>query len=169
MFDAEREHWLTTHYKNGKVMVYDSCFSGTLSPSVHEMLVRLYRPAIRGDSLVCTVMPIVQQTGGTDCGLFAIGTAFQAASGLSCNLKQERLREHVYKIFSKGLLMSFPTTTTGRKNKRKHIVIPVYCVCRLPEEFDSMMIQCEKCASWYHYRCIRIRSAPKSFLCAQCK
>ena len=43
--------------------------------------------------LVGTVMPIVQQTGGTDSGLFAIEMAFQAASGLSCNMKQERLRE----------------------------------------------------------------------------
>ena len=85
-------------------MVYDSCFSGLLSPSIHEMLVRLYRPAVRDSSLVVTV--IVQHRGSADYGLFAIGTAFQAASGLSCDLKQE----------DSGILTLFPTMTSGKVN-----------------------------------------------------
>ena len=169
MYDEERNHWLTTQYKDGRVKVYDSCFSGTLSPSVREMLVRLYRPALQENTLVCTVMPIMQPTGAIDCGLFAVGTAFQAAAGLSCNLKQEELRKHVEECFSTGMFTSFPTTTSGKKNKRKHIVIPVYCVCSLPAEYDSMMVQCEHCESWFHYRCVGIRRNPKAFVCAQCK
>ena len=56
MFDKERKHWIATHYQNGKVKVYDSCFSGSLSPSIREMLVHLYRPAVRDNGLVVTVM-----------------------------------------------------------------------------------------------------------------
>ena len=26
MFDEERQHWFTTHYKDRMVLVYDSCF-----------------------------------------------------------------------------------------------------------------------------------------------
>ncbi len=169
MYDQERKHWLTTQYKDGKVFVYDSCFSGTMSPSVREMISRLYRPAIRANTLVCTVMPIVQQTGSNDCGLFAIGTAFQAAAGLSCSLKQKDLRKHLDGTFSTGLLSSLPTTTSGNKNKRKHIVITVYCVCSLPADYDSMMVQCDRCEAWYHYRCVGVRRSPKSFVCAQFK
>ena len=33
-------------------------------------------------------------------------------------------------------------------------------------EYDSMMIQCEQCDSWYHYRCIGIKREPKTFICA---
>ena len=92
MFDKEKKHWIATHYQNGKVKVYDSCFSGSLSPSICEMLVCLHWPAVRDNSLVVTVMPIVQQSGSADCGPFAIGTA---ASGLSCDLKQEELRQYL--------------------------------------------------------------------------
>ena len=66
--------------------VYDSCFSGSLPLSIREMLSH----------------PIVQQTGSADCGLFAIGTAFQAASGLSCGLKQEELRQHLKETLALG-------------------------------------------------------------------
>ena len=58
--------------------VYDSL--GSLSLSIHEILVRLSQPAVQDNRLV-TVMPIVQQRGGADCGLFAIGTDFQADLG----------------------------------------------------------------------------------------
>ena len=36
-------------------------------------------------------------------------------------------------------------------------VITLYCVCSLPAEYDSMMVQCEQCDSWYHYRCVGIK------------
>ena len=123
MFDEERNQWIATHYQNGEVKVYDSCFSGSLSPSIREMLVCFYQPAVLENSLVVTVMQIVQQKGSADCGLFAIGTAFQAASGLSCDLKQEELRQHLKENFDTGILTPCPTTTSGKKNKRKHILI----------------------------------------------
>ena len=115
MFDEERNHWIATHHQNHKVKVYDSCFSGSLSPSIQEMLVCFYRPAVRDNSLVVTVMPNVQQRGSADCGLFAIGTAFQAASGLSCDLQQEELKQHLKENFDSGILTPFPTTTAGKK------------------------------------------------------
>ena len=42
IFDEERSHWIATYYQNAKVKVYVSCFSGSLSLSIREMLVRLY-------------------------------------------------------------------------------------------------------------------------------
>ena len=104
MFNKERNHWIATHYQNGKVKVYDSCFYGSLSPSIHEMLVHLYQSAVQDGNLVVTVMPIVQQRGSDDCGPFAFGTAFQAASGLSCDLRQEELRQHLKVNFDNGIL-----------------------------------------------------------------
>ena len=96
MYEDERKHWITTCCRNGKVEVYDSCFTGSLSPSIREMLVRLYRPFLRDDCLVVTMKPIPQQKGASDCGLFAISAAFQSAAGLrSSTLMQEKLRQHV--------------------------------------------------------------------------
>ena len=68
------------------------------------MLVHLYQPAVLDNSLVVTVMLIVQHRGSADCGLSAIGTAFQAASGLSCDLKQEELRQHLKENFDTEIL-----------------------------------------------------------------
>ena len=48
---------------------------------------------------------------------FAIGIAFQAASGLSCDLKQEELRQHLKENFDTGIQTPFPTTTSGKKTK----------------------------------------------------
>ena len=61
MFNEERNHWIATHYQNGNVKVYDFCFSGSLSPSIRDTLVHLYRPLStccpgRNNSLVVTVM-----------------------------------------------------------------------------------------------------------------
>ena len=118
---------------------------------------RLYH--LQDNSLVVTVMPIAQQRGSADCGLFAIGTPCQAASGLSCDLKQEEVRQHLKENFDNGILTSFPTTTSGKENM--HILITLYCVCSLPADYDSMMVQCEECDSWYHYRCVGIKRKPK--------
>ena len=76
---------------------------------------------------------------------------------LSCDLQQEELRQHLNENFDSGILTPFPTTTSGKKKKRRHIVITLYCVCSLPAEYDSMMVQCEECDSWYHYRCVGIK------------
>ena len=90
------------------------------------MLVCLYRPAVQDNSLIVTIMPSVQQRGSADCGLFAIGTAFQAASGLSCDLKQGELSQQLKENFNTGILTPFLTTTSGKKT---HIIITLYCVC----------------------------------------
>ena len=49
---------------------------------------------------------------------------------LSCDLKQEELRQHLKENFDSGILTPSPTTTSGKKNKRKHTVITliVYAV-----------------------------------------
>ena len=172
MYEDERKHWITTCCRNGKVEVYDSCFTGSLSPSIREMLVRLYRPFLRDDCLVVTMKPIPQQKGASDCGLFAISAAFQSAAGLrSSTLMQEKLRQHVEELFHSGEVTPFPVAANRAKNsnKTKHIVIRVYCMCKLPEEYDRHMVECEQCKTWCHYKCVGIKRKPKSFVCATCR
>ena len=133
-----------------------------------QLLVRLYRPAVWDNSLVVTVMPIVMPIVLT-CQLYnregVLTVVFLPLAQLSrlhlgclvTQLKQEGLAQHLKENFDTGILTPFPTTTSGKKNKRKHIVITLYCVCSLPAEYDSMMVQCEQCDSWYHYRCVGIK------------
>ena len=47
-------------------------------------------------------------------------------------------------------------------------VLKVYCLCRLPECGDSMIL-CQTCREWFHYTCVAIRKAPKGpYNCSKC-
>ena len=113
MFDEERNQWIATHYQNGEVKVYDSCFSGSLSPLIREMLVRFYRPAVRENSLVVTAMPIVQQSGSADWS-FCHWDSFPGCIWAVLWLKE--LGQHLKENFDTGILTSFPKMTSGKKN-----------------------------------------------------
>ena len=78
LFVPERKHWIATAYHDGEV---DSLFPGSLTPSTEEQLVRLYRPAVRDSCLMVTAVPVQQQEGGVDCGLFSIAAAYHSAMG----------------------------------------------------------------------------------------
>ncbi|XP_024995655.1 uncharacterized protein LOC112528803 isoform X4 [Cynara cardunculus var. scolymus] len=44
----------------------------------------------------------------------------------------------------------------------------LYCICRKPYD-QRPMIACDKCDEWYHFDCIKLSSAPKSYICPACK
>jgi len=40
------------------------------------------------------------------------------------------------------------------KGTFKPDMVPVYCLCELPYNPDSAMIECEVCNDWFHYECV---------------
>eukprot|EP01084_Bolivina_argentea_P284048 486676_1 len=65
----------------------------------------------------------------------------------------------------------------GNKRKPKSKVsrnssIELYCVCRLPWDGNSLMVQCDDCFGWFHPKCIGV--TPKEaksinpFICPSC-
>ena len=60
-------------------------YTGELTPSLEEQLVQIYSPLARDVSLVITAVCVQQQSGGTDCGLFA--TAFALHAAMTKNFK----------------------------------------------------------------------------------
>ena len=58
LFVPERKHWVATAYRDGEVLLYDSLFPGSLTPSTEEQLVRLLSTSSegqlpQGDSSAC--------------------------------------------------------------------------------------------------------------------
>ena len=107
LFVPERPHGIATAYRGREVLLYDSCFSGTLSPTSEE---QLYSAVVS----VCKLL--------MEC--------------LECKE-----------------LPLFPTTSAvTTRCPKKHVLLHVYCVCRLPESYDSNMIECDKCGSWFHFK-----------------
>ena len=106
------------------VRLYDSLFNGKLSPSVKEMLVRLYRPIVASGHFVVTVTSTQQHQGKTDSGLFAIGCVYLVAAELDpSNVEQASLRAHFHKCFPTRNSSSIPSQKTGmRRNRCKHVL-----------------------------------------------
>ena len=45
----------------------------------------------------------------------------------------------------KSLHLFPPTKKPVQKCRGKHVFIHVYCICGLPESYDTQMIECEQC------------------------
>ena len=152
---SERHHWVVTSYCDGEVRFYDSSFTGRLTPSLEKQLVKLYHPAVRDGKLMVTVVPVQQQEGSTDCGIYSIATAYSAA--IQANLRTvtydpEQLRAHLEQCFESEKLSPFPAAKKPvRRCRLKHLFVRLYCICKRPESYDSKMIQCEHCLEWFHF------------------
>ncbi|XP_071692833.1 lysine-specific demethylase JMJ17 [Rutidosis leptorrhynchoides] len=44
----------------------------------------------------------------------------------------------------------------------------LYCICRKPYD-QRAMIACDICDEWYHFDCIELSSAPKTYICPACE
>ena len=78
-----------------------------------------------------------------------------------------------------GMDLIGPLTETPRGNKyiiteagqsttvstKKHIFIHLYCTCKMPESYDTRMVQCDDCDTWYHFKCVGIRKEPEHYVC----
>ena len=43
----------------------------------------------------------------------------------------------------------------------------VYCICHMPDD-GSKMVQCSKCKTWYHQKCVRGECTRNDWLCRNC-
>ena len=119
-------------------------------------------------------MAVQQQEGAADCGLFSIAYAYHAARGddvSQLHFHQAAMREHLVTCFEQEELSPFPLAEhTARRVvcRSKHLFVHTYCVCGMPESFDSEMVQCEVCEGWFHFKCMHIRTAPEHWSCNTC-
>ena len=170
----ERNHWVATSYLEGEVQLYDSKFNGSLTASLKEQLVQIYRLAIKNDGLIVTSIPVQQQTGSVDCELFAVAFAYHAALGDNMRtvaFKQSTMRQHFIHCLESQQLDQFPPADHQvKRNKLKHFFIALFCICKLPESYDDQMIECEKCQLWFHFKCMNIDNdnVPDVWLCYAC-
>ena len=94
---------------SGQVHIYDSLHT-TNDEECIELVTNLF--GTEDSSFVC--IPKMQvQTGGTDCGLFAIAYMTSLAHGdnpfIIC-YEQIKMRAHLIECFAKGKLIPFPTS-----------------------------------------------------------
>ena len=176
LFVAERDHWVATSYHQDEIRLYDSKCSPNLHGSLQEQIALIYKEAANGNTLTVKAIPVQQQTGGEDCGLFSIAYAYHAALGedlLGVTFDQSKMRDHLIACLIQKCLKLFPPALERRgikRNKMRIFHIHLICICKLPESSDSNVIQCDQCSQWYHFRCVNIeqKCIPNTWLCSNC-
>lgn len=171
-----QNHWVTSAFDGKEVRLYDSLVSGRcpVTSSLEEQLVQIYQVAVDNGLLTIRRMAVQQQEGAADCGLFSIAYAYHAARGddvSQLHFHQAAMREHLVTCFEQEELSPFPLAEhTARRVvcRSKHLFVHTYCVCGMPESFDSEMVQCEVCEGWFHFKCMHIRTAPEHWSCNTC-
>ena len=122
-------------------------------------------------------LSVQQQNGMLDCGLFAIANAVEVCYGKnpeSTIYKQKEMRQHLFRCFNEGLLSPFPkgddSSDVLPRPQRFLLTINIYCLCRMPEIYDSAMIDCDRCHEWFHFRCVGLdeNNVPRSWVCTHC-
>ena len=175
-------HWVLSTTIGGEVTVVDSNWQGHMNSSLTHQLAQIYRAHIDsqeddGDVTFLSVhIPRVQQqSGGSDCGLFAIAFAVHILGGNNIEdieFNQGKMRSHLNSCFWKKKLLPFPTLNqTGHRQTQyfPYTCVDIYCYCKMPETYGDM-VQCDECDEWYHIRCVPVdkRKISAKWLCKTC-
>ena len=120
-------------------------------------------------------LAVQQQVGKHDCGLFSIAFAVETCfkSDVQKSIyEQKSMRKHLHDCFNNGVLTPFPQQLQNLKSPVLRLVrkverFKVYCICKMPEQFDVKMILCDQCHIWFHYKCVNLKLTqhPKTWKC----
>ncbi len=148
-------HWhtiSTVGTEHPEVQMYDSVYS-CCPTSCKAQIASLL--ATQHTAIKLKYMDVQMQSGGYDCGLFAIAYATALVLGKQPGnflFDQEKMRPHLLKCFEDGHITMFPTKRARRTGMRKKAVenVPVYCSCRMPDLPGCKWLECSKYKEWYH-------------------
>ena len=152
------DHWLTVSNigcgNHFTIKVFDS-LGGRLPTSSKKVVADMLQCQKKSITIIYESVQI--QDGASDCGLFALAFATSLCHGNDPSKElydQEAMRDHLVHSLEEGKLCQFPSLGKRRSRQKAGIQrVPIYCVCRLPDD-ESEMIQCSECAEWYHTSCV---------------
>lgn len=150
---ADINHWiviLTMGCKRDEIEIYDS-LQTTLALQSETIIARYLHS--NSSYIIMKYMNVGAQTGSTECGLYAIAIMTALAYGEDPALlvfDQNGLRRHLGECFEAGYIQLFPVVKKRRIKERvkKKKILSIYCNCRLPEDDDFAMVQCDTCKEW---------------------
>ena len=171
-------HWLTISSVGttpGQILVYDSMYpsAGQATKQQIACLMRVSEP-----NLTLTFADVQMQAGGSDCGAFALAFATAICYGHSpgkFHFDQQCMRAHLIECLEKKQFTMFPIRKARRQGSKikSSEIVPVHCICRMPEIKQASMIQCSHCKQWYHGRhCVKTPESAwlpgAKWLCPSC-
>lgn len=138
-YAGDSNHWICVYTIKDQGVVYliDS-LNLPLSRSSLCQISNLYADSVRSKCLKIKRVPVQQQKGTVDCGLFAVGFAVEVCNGndvTSTYINQRLARNHLCKSLTKNQLTVFPRSDVRRVQQNKSEVhnVKLYCVCKMPD------------------------------------
>ncbi|KAM4041357.1 uncharacterized protein ACNLHF_012430 [Anomaloglossus baeobatrachus] len=110
-YDEERVHWLTTCFKDGKILVADSINRRKLSPSIRQQIINMYGVVVDEPLKHLSFLNVDQQKNCYDCGVFATAFAYEfLADGgdPTARFQHEKMRAHLLSCLQNGRIREFP-------------------------------------------------------------
>ena len=168
-------HWVCVSSVNGRVTLMDSLIiTHELEPTLQVQIAKIYSNHL--DFIEVNTLSVQQQMGNTDCGLFAIAFALEVCEGRRPDaiiFDQKQMRQHLYRCFENLHITQFPVLTANVSVKEATLgIIYLFCFCKLPEEYDTDMIECSVCKIWYHFKCVGLENEfldeEKDWECPNC-
>ena len=179
---AGQSHWVCSSQRRQRrtktacINIMDS-MAATSQLSDHTLLqlATVYKPMTQCDSqLRITRLSVQQQKGLHDCGLFAVAYMIEELEG-NCVEKvifdQSRMREHFESCLQNNTMSVFPKSSRRKEipfSREEVHTEELYCICKMPDIFDSRMISCDECTRWYHLKCVRVDPGKKAWKCFRC-
>lgn len=167
-------HWIcisTVGCKDGQVDILDSLYASLPTKACEQVAALLHSKL---SSLRICYRDVATQSGGDDCGCYAIAFAEALCRGedpVSLDFRQSGMRAHLLSCLRKGTFTPFPDETRQVSTRVKKVTdLAIYCHCRQPE--SKRMIKCQSCLEWYHSKCENIESGhwkkPSTWRCKNC-
>ena len=175
-----RNHWLVIStvgaVDDSEVFVYDSvhvCVNQTIKNQIAALL------ATKRKEIKLKFMDVQIQSGGYDCGLFAIAFATAIVLGNEPGkffFDQSVMRRHLKNCLESENMSLFPVKRTrrGEGKVKSEDSIEVFCECRMPPLPGVDMVQCSSCEEWFHVSCVSVPSkamecTKEQWFCQQCR
>eukprot|EP01083_Nonionella_stella_P080415 221019_1 len=144
-----------------RILILDSAFSGNrLTPAVQIAICQLFSEWGAIDEIEYEYVSVQQQTGGVACGMFAAAFMIDLLLGndvSTITYEQQSMRLHLSQCFINDQMTPFPRSNNSSCTfNREYVgVVPLICVCKMPECFDSC-VKCtnRQCGLKYHKGCV---------------
>ena len=93
----------------------------------------------------------------------------------NCHFNQALLRKHLLDCFNNNKIVPFPKQKFESlpRPHRLRYTVDLFCVCRMPEDWDTVMILCDICEKWFHCSCVGVQEDELdtigAWICEKCK
>lgn len=173
ILNVQNNHWIlisTVGCPPSTINVYDSMHL-SLSPRLKKLVADLMQSP--SEKIVIRYRDVQWQSGGSDCGLFALAFATSLCLGIdpvSVTFVQSEMRPHLLFCIEKQVMSMFPykhRNSNLKTTSNRTELLPVYCTCRLPDD-GSKMVECCSCLEWYHVDCVPRFNEDAQWFCIKC-